>query len=112
MMNGETDSRFLRNEPSNMGTRNKGRKFFTSRGGGFENLHRGSFSFGDRGVNQDGVNRFWGYKKLEILVFSGEDPNGWILRVERKYRVNRRRKDGFISSFFRWRCFIVVSEGE
>lgn len=36
-------------------------------------------------VGYGGGNGNWRYRKLDMPVFDGEDPDGWILRVERYF---------------------------
>ncbi|QHO46404.1 hypothetical protein S83_019520 [Arachis hypogaea] len=39
------------------------------------------------GAGEEGQRRFEPIRKLDLPVFSGEDPNGWLVRMERYFRV-------------------------
>ncbi|XLT30682.1 hypothetical protein HN873_061974 [Arachis hypogaea] len=39
------------------------------------------------GAGDEGQRRFEPIRELDLLVFSGEDPNGWLVRMERYFRV-------------------------
>jgi len=46
---------------------------------------------GDEGVGGAGRSDFKG-RRLEMLVFEGEDPDGWIFRAERYFTINQLTK--------------------
>lgn len=53
------------------------------RGFGGRNFAGGSVVDGGSGGGPGSSNSNWRYRKLDMPVFDGSDPDGWILRVER-----------------------------
>ena len=52
------------------------------------------------------------FKKVEMPVFAGEDPNSWLFRAERYFQIHKlsdsEKNVGFYNKF-RWTCFTLVS---
>lgn len=57
-------------------------------GPGYTNLHNGNYVSGGSGGGPGG-NSNWRYRKLDMPVFDGTDPDGWLLRVERYFQFYR-----------------------
>lgn len=55
------------------------------KGYGARNLVGGSNVGGGSGGGPGGQHTNWRYRKLDMPVFDGSDPDGWILRVERYF---------------------------
>lgn len=52
---------------------------------GFEGANLGENRFGVDGGRRDGGGRNWRYRKLDMPLFDGNHPDGWVLRVERYF---------------------------
>lgn len=48
----------------------------------------------------------WRYRKLDMPIFDGTDPDGWILRVERYFAFYRLTKEEMLEAV------VVALEGD
>ena len=52
---------------------------------GFEVANIGENRLGAKGVRRDGGGKNWRYRKLDMPLFDGNHPDGWVLRAERHF---------------------------
>lgn len=67
-------------------------------GFGGRNLAGGSVVGGGSGGGPGGGNANWKYRKLDMPVFDGNDPDGWILRVERYFKFYRLTEEEMLEA--------------
>lgn len=57
-------------------------------GRGFSSNHLEGGGFGVEGGSGRGPGT-WQYRKLDMPIFDGSDPYGWVLRIERYFNFYR-----------------------
>lgn len=77
-----------------LGDENKGvgGKAWFGDNGGFGSGNGGGMSYGGGGKSN------WRYRKLDMPVFDGSDPDGWILRVERYFGFYRLSEEEMLEA--------------
>lgn len=78
---------------------------FDNRGFGGRDWGGGNSDAGG-GFGQSGGHSNWKYRKLDMPVFDGTDPDGWILRVERYFGFYRLTEDEMLEAV------VVAMEGD
>ncbi|XP_017233746.1 uncharacterized protein LOC108207825 [Daucus carota subsp. sativus] len=58
----------------------------------------GGYSGGFQGGGLGGGQTNWRYRKLDMPIFDGEDPDGWILRVERYFAFYKLTEDEMLEA--------------
>ncbi|CAH1441894.1 unnamed protein product [Lactuca virosa] len=77
----------------------------TPRGTGTGSSHDGGGG-GGRGMGEPGGGLNWRFRKLDMPLFDGEHPDGWILRVERYFNFYK------LSEADKMEAAVVALEGD